>query len=127
VLKSGCNFEKSQLATWAALTNQLALCSSVAWRLLHLAYQARATPDASCEQVLLTEEWQALTAFLRQSPEPAPRPPTLREAVHAIARLGGFLGRTYDGEPGVKVLWRGLSRLDDLVAFWRIHPPQTYG
>lgn len=123
VLKSGCHFEESQLSSYAALTNHLALCSSVAWRLLWLLYQARLTPDASCESVLAPVAWQALTAFRRRSPQPAPHPPTLREAVRDIARLGGFLARRGDGEPGVKVLWRGLARLDDLVTLWLIlHP-----
>ncbi len=30
-------------------------------------------------------------------------------AVRWIARLGGFLGRRRDGEPGVQVLWRGFQ------------------
>ena len=42
-------------------------------------------------------------------------PPSLREAVRWTALLGGFLGRKGDGEPGVKVLWRGLTRLQDIV------------
>ncbi|XZN92182.1 MAG: IS4 family transposase [Microcoleus sp.] len=29
--------------------------------------------------------------------------------------MGGFLGRKDDGFPGVKTLWRGLRRLDDIV------------
>ncbi len=33
--------------------------------------------------------------------------PTVREAVRLAARLGGFLGRGGDGEPGVQCLWRG--------------------
>ena len=123
VLKSGCHFEQSQLTSLAALTNQLALCSSVAWKLLWLIHQARLTPEVSCETMLAPAAWQALTAFLSRSPHPAPTPPTLREAVRGIARLGGFLARTSDGEPGVKVLWRGLARLDDLVTLWLIlHP-----
>ncbi|HEX8199882.1 MAG TPA: IS4 family transposase, partial [Isosphaeraceae bacterium] len=45
-----------------------------------------------------------------------PESPTrLREAVRQIARHGGFLARKGDGEPGVKTIWRGLRRLDDLV------------
>ncbi|MEL5850216.1 MAG: IS4 family transposase, partial [Candidatus Igneacidithiobacillus chanchocoensis] len=44
------------------------------------------------------------------------------------AKLGGFLGRKSDGEPGVKVLWRGFRRLQDLTAMREIlRPPPTYG
>jgi hypothetical protein len=42
-------------------------------------------------------------------------PPALREAIRLIARLGGFLGRRHDGEPGVKTLWRGLKRFHDVL------------
>ncbi|WP_397326833.1 IS4 family transposase [Paenibacillus sabuli] len=46
----------------------------------------------------------------RASNQTTPGPaPTLREVVRAIAKLGGFLGRKSDGEPGVKVIWRGLQ------------------
>ena len=33
-----------------------------------------------------------------------------------IARLGGFLGRKGDGEPGAKTLWLGLQRVMDFAA-----------
>ena len=36
-----------------------------------------------------------------------------------IARLGGFLARQSDGEPGTQVLWRGLRRLDEIAAAFR--------
>jgi hypothetical protein len=39
----------------------------------------------------------------------------LRTAVRSIAQLGGFLGRRGDGDPGVKTLWRGYRRRDDLT------------
>ena len=42
-------------------------------------------------------------------------PPTLSEAVRRIAQLGGFIGRKGDGDPGVQTLWRGLTRLQDIV------------
>jgi hypothetical protein len=47
-------------------------------------------------------------------------PPTLREATRMVARLGGFLGRKCDGEPGTQTLWLGLQRLDDLTAMYQI-------
>ena len=30
------------------------------------------------------------------------------------------MGRKSDGEPGVKTLWRGIQRLNDLAAMWQI-------
>jgi len=124
VLKSGgCDFETSQLRTAKALYRLLALCSRVAWRLLWLTYQSRQTPDAPCTIALTQSEWQALTAYMRQSPHPAPSPPTLQHAVRAIANLGGFIGRKSDGQPGVKTLWRGWQRFQDIVATWMIFHP----
>ena len=31
-------------------------------------------------------------------------------------RLGGFLARTGDGEPGVKTIWLGMQRIIDFAA-----------
>ena len=120
VLKSGCGIEKLQLETAQRLEMALATYSIVAWRLLWLTYLARCSPDATCEQVLETHEWQILYATIHHQLYPHTSPPTLAEVVNWIARLGGFLGRKGDGSPGVKVLWRGLSRLHDLVQGWLI-------
>ena len=51
------------------------------------------------------------------------KPPTLRELVHMIASLGGFLGRKGDGEPGSMTLWRGLTCLSDIVKSYLIFNP----
>jgi len=37
--------------------------------------------------------------------------PFLAKAVLWIAKLGGFLARKNDGEPGPQVLWRGFQHL----------------
>ena len=124
VLKSGgCHFEDSQLRTVEALHRLLAVCSRVAWRLLWLTYQARQTPDAPCTVALSETEWQALSAFVAQSPVPAELPPTLQQAAHWIAHLGGFIGRKSDGNPGVKTLWRGWQRLQDIADTWLLFNP----
>ena len=47
-------------------------------------------------------------------------PPTLRAAVCLVARLGGFLDRRGDGEPGVQCLWRGWRELQALVKGYRL-------
>jgi hypothetical protein len=45
---------------------------------------------------------------------------TARDFVRAVAKLGGFLGRRCDGEPGWNTLWRGYQRLQDLVLCLRL-------
>jgi hypothetical protein len=125
VYKSGCRLEELQLQNGQRLQRALATYSLVAWRLLWLTYQARQEPEASCEIALEPREWQALSArYLRTTQVPT-TPPTLREAVHWIARLGGFLARTADKEPGVQTLWQGLRRLTDLTDMWQLHHPET--
>ena len=42
--------------------------------------------------------------------------PRLNEVIRLVARLGGFLARKGDGEPGVKTLWIGLQRVMDFAA-----------
>jgi hypothetical protein len=102
----------------------LATYSIVAWRLLWLTYEARHNPDISCETVLNVFEWQSLCTHFTKNPIPPLVPPTLIQAIHMIARLGGFLGRNSDGEPGVHTIWRGLRRLHDIAATWKlIHSP----
>ncbi|HBE18628.1 MAG TPA: IS4 family transposase [Cyanobacteria bacterium UBA11149] len=118
VLKSGCGLEKLQLETAQRLEMALATYSLVAWRLLYLTYQARIAPDSSCELILSPTEWQALYGTIYHKIYPNSHPPTFREAVAWIAKLGGFLGRKHDGLPGVKALWRGLRRLDDITTGW---------
>jgi len=44
--------------------------------------------------------------------------PSLKDAVLWIAKLGGFLGRKGDGEPGVKTIWRGLRKLGNIWETW---------
>ena len=86
------------------------------------------SPDAPCTVALTTTEWHALTAFSARSPAPPDVPPTLQQAVRLIAKLGGFIGRSADGDPGVKTLWRGWQRLQDIVATWLLlHPSQDVG
>jgi transposase-like protein/transposase Tn5 family protein len=115
VLKSGCKLEELQLDTAPRLRRALSLYAMVAARLLHLTYRARQEPEASCEPAVSREEWQVL--WQRFCPcQPLPdQAPRLHQAMGWIARLGGFLGRKHDGEPGVKVLWRGLRTLRAMV------------
>jgi hypothetical protein len=111
-LKQGCTVERLQFDTAHALQNALALYSIVAWRLLWLTYTARQQPEAPATEVFPPLELQVL-AQATQVPVA-----TARDAVRAIAQLGGFPTNPSAKEPGVKVLWRGLRRLEAMVEGW---------
>lgn len=119
ILKSGCRIEDRQLGHADRLEACIAFDLVIAWRIQWMTVQGRQTPDVSCEAILSEEEWKPLYAYLYKRPPPQ-KPPTLREAIRMIAKLGGFLGRKGDGEPGPMVLWRGLMRLPDLELGWRL-------
>jgi hypothetical protein len=125
VLKSGCQLEARQLETADRLKRCLALYSVIAWRIIYGTMLARAVPEAPCTVLLDDAEWQALWCAIHRRPTPPARPPAIRTAVRWIAQLGGFLGRTGDGEPGVTVLWRGFQHLVDLTTMYRIMRPPS--
>jgi len=120
VLKSGCRVEERQFETAERLRRYLAVDAVVAWRVLYLTMLARDLPDMPSTAILEAHEWQALSCFIHQSASADVTAPTLRQAMHWIAKLGGFMGRKADGEPGTTVIWRGLQRLRDIAEAWRI-------
>lgn len=113
VLKNGCRIEALQLGHVKKLELALAIYLVVAWRLAHLARLGRTHPDLPASEVFDDIEWQA--AWLLAEKRPPKSTPTLRQVIHQIAMLGGFLARKGDGEPGVKTLWLGYSRLSSFV------------
>ena len=48
------------------------------------------------------DEWKA--AYILNKQKLPDKPPMLNEVVRLVARLGGFLARTGDSEPGVKTI-----------------------
>jgi transposase Tn5 family protein len=120
ILKSGCRVEACRLQTAQRLSRYVTLCSVIAWRLYWLTYINRVAPTAPAPLLLTAEEVAALQA-LESGTAAQPAPPlTAREAIRRIAKLGGFLGRRHDGEPGIAVIWRGWQRLADLALMWSL-------
>ena len=122
VLKSGCLVEGLQLAEADRLANAVAVYSQVAARVLRLTHQLRVEPEAAATGEFSAEELAVLEGNRQRQSRGKVRAPvrTLAEAVAAVARLGGHLGRQGDGPPGVKVLWRGLQSLHDQVLGYRL-------
>jgi len=122
-LKSGCRIEDRRLNSAAGLQACLAIDLVVAWRVMWLSKLGRETPDVPCSVFFEQAEWQALHCHHHRSPNPPETPPTLGEAMHMVAKLGGFLGRQCDGNPGATALWRGLARLSDITDTFAIFHP----
>lgn len=112
-LKTGCRIEELRLATADRLANCIALCCVVAWRVSWLTMLSREAPKISPATVFTHAERQLLERKTPEGKQQFPR--ELDFYVRIVARLGGYLDRTCDAPPGTTVIWRGLSRLADLV------------
>lgn len=119
VLKSGCQIEQRQLQTADRLIRCLAVFSVVAWYILFATMLARDLPDEPCTLLLGDDQWQALYCVTHNTSTLPPKPPTLHQATRWIAKLGGFLGRKGDGDPGIQSLWIGLQRLFDMTVMYQ--------
>jgi hypothetical protein len=114
ILKNACRVEALQLSTMERLERALALFMVVAWRIARLMRLGRTCPDLDAELLFDRDEWKA--AFILNK-KPVPKtPPRLNAVVRLVAKLGGFLARKGDGEPGAKTLWLGLQRVMDFAA-----------
>jgi hypothetical protein len=107
-LKTGTGVETSQLETADRLEPLIAILGVVATRLLNAKLLARSRPDS----------FEAATSFgptVLELLEKKLGPPkggwTNRNVIRAVARVGGFIGRKSDGEPGWQTIWRGWQRL----------------
>lgn len=111
-LKTGCALETRQLESAAGLEALLGFLAIIAVRLLHLKEASRTQPDALARHFVAPELMTTLQSYLKLPPTDDL---TLREFWRAVARLGGFLGRKHDGDPGWQTLWRGWLKLQDLA------------
>ena len=109
--KNGCGEEERRFATADRLATCLAVLSLVAVRVFQLRCALAVQPDAPAEQAGTPAEIRLIGRFLGQGRNRL----TVRAFVRGVAKLGGFLGRRHDGEPGVRALWRGYERLHDMV------------
>jgi len=114
-LKTGCRVESRQLKRKERLERLTGLLSVVAVRLLQLKSMARTTPDRLANQVVPRYWIMMLIAARKGLKNATAATMTIREFYRELAKLGGFLGRKSDGEPGWITIWRGWQKLYMLV------------
>lgn len=107
-LKSGCRVESRQLEHVDRLQPMIGMLAVLAVRLLQLKNDTRLMPQAAALRHVPRESVATLAKMLNVAAESI----TLRQFTHEVAKLGGFLGRKSDGEPGWLTLWRGWHELD---------------
>jgi hypothetical protein len=117
-LKTGCQYEKRQLESAHSLLNALAVLATVAWRLLLLRHLARHAPQRPATDVLTPAQIDVLQAIAKR---PIPKRPSVRDAMRAVAALGGHLPR--NGDPGWLVLGRGMHDLLLIELGWQARGP----
>jgi hypothetical protein len=115
-LKSGCKVEERQLETADRLGPLIAMLCAVATRLLQLKHNARLTPDRAAKQCASSELVETLAKIIGADATTL----SLRRFTHEVARLGGFLDRKHDGEPGWRTLWQGWHELSLINAGYQL-------
>jgi len=120
VMKSGCNAENCYLRTFDRISKFVALMSVIAYRLYWITLFSRVMPDRPSTDILEPTELAALFLYInKRSKKKMPdKPPTAQEVTIMIAKLGGFLGRKNDNQPGITVIWRGWQKLQSLTEMW---------
>jgi len=113
-LKTGCSTQTRQLKTAGRLEAFVGLTSVVATRLLQLKSVARTKPDTPAKRVV-PDIWLKMLKLARKNLSRV-HDLSVGQFYREVAKLGGFLGRAGDGEPGWITIWRGWEKLNMYVS-----------
>lgn len=111
-LKTGAGMERSQLSTRGRLEALLGVLAVVAVRLLSMKLLCTSKPAEQVDPTALGPEALGLLEAKYGRPKDGW---TNRNVLVAIAKLGGFLARKSDGDPGWITIWRGWRKLMTMI------------
>jgi hypothetical protein len=114
ILKSGCKAEESKLRSSERLANLISIFCIIGWRIFWMTMLHRTEPNRSPAIALTTTDVCLLDELVKTKGARAHSEKTISHYLVKIARLGGYLARASDPPPGNMVMWRGLSRLNDI-------------
>ena len=118
--KNGCSEEDRRFESAGSMIACLGILAVVAVRIYQMRLAVKTMPDAPACEVATAEEIAVMEERLGK------KALSVSQFVRGVAKLGGFLGRKGDGEPGVRALWRGYQRLQDMVAGFRLRGKQRH-
>jgi hypothetical protein len=111
-LKTGCKTESHQLKTKDRLEGLVGVTSVVAIRLLQLKSFARTNPEKKASSIV-PAVWLRMLKLAGKLSNICDL--TVGQFYREVAKLGGFLARKSDGEPGWITIWRGWEKLNTYV------------
>lgn len=117
VLKTGCSVEMHALRTADRLEPLIGLISIIGIRLFQLKLVGRSQREAKA-RTHVPSTWLKCLKLVR--PKIKITGLTVYEFFRELAKLGGFLGRKCDGEPGWQTIWYGYQKLQTLLDGMRL-------
>jgi hypothetical protein len=114
-LKTGCSLEKRELESRHALLNTLAIFLPIATHLLWIRTCARDAADMPATEVFTPFQ---LTALRHRAYRRIPDQPTARDALWALAGIGGHIAN--NGWPGWQVLGRAFETFLAFFYGWKV-------
>jgi hypothetical protein len=109
--KNGCGEEDRRFENRERMEACLGVLSVVAVRVYQLKNAVESQPEAPASEAATEVEIELISRWEGKSTDEL----TVKGFVFGVAKLGGFLARRGDGQPGVQSLWRGYQRLQDLI------------
>jgi len=117
VIKTGCNVEGPALRTAERLEPLIGLISVIGIRLFQMKLLGRSQRDTKAK-THVPASW--LKCLKLAQPKLKLTGLTVYEFFRELAKLGGFLGRKHDGEPGWQTVWSGFQKMQSLLAGLRL-------
>ena len=108
-VKTGFRIEDNQLKQASRILALFGMIGVIATQLLSMRERCRLSPETPVEEKV-PKPW--ITLIERHL---MVKLKTVKDFWRSLARMGGFIGRKSDGEPGWQTIWKGYKRLQDML------------
>jgi hypothetical protein len=109
-IKTGCKVQSKQLRSSFRIENYLGIAGIIAVKLLKIRDLMRTNPNELASKII-----DQLSLKIIQNYHKIDKELTIKEFYILVAKMGGFLNRKSDGNPGWQTLWKGQLQL-----FWMV-------
>lgn len=114
-IKTGCKVESKQLKSAFRIENFLGIACVIAVKILQIRDLMRVMPDELASKVVDPLSLKMIQNYFKINKDL-----TIKEYYNLVAKMGGFLNRKSDGDPGWQTLWKGQLQL-----FWMVEGART--